>query len=134
MQVSRKIQLAILATALSFGGVAGAHEFPARQSSDIQAYGNDPVAWSLDIVGATGRMTLTLEGETASYTIPMFAPNQYRDDLKMVYRVPNDRHVLTVFIKGQACRDTASGKAHEVTVIVSQDGKGYFGCGDVHNR
>ena len=133
MQVSRKIQAALLAAAVAYGSGAGAHEFPAGQDSDIRAYGHDP-AWTLDIAGASGKLTLTLDGVTSSYKIPGLGPSIYREQLKMVYRVPNDRHVLTVIVKGETCRDVPTGKSHEVTVIVAQDGRGYAGCGDVLNR
>ena len=133
MQTSGKILLALTAAALVCAGGVRAHEFPIRQQSDISATGHDP-EWALEINGAGGRLTLTLDGQASSYQLPPFAPNLYRDRLQAVYRVPNDRHVLTVFVKSEACRDAVTGTSHEVTVLVSQDGKGYAGCGDVSNR
>jgi len=133
MQTSRKILLALMAAALTCAGGVRAHEFPLQQKSDISATGHDP-EWALEINGTGGKLTLTLDGQASSYRLPQFAPNIYRDQLQAVYRVPNDRHVLTVFVKGETCRDGLTGKSHEVTVLVSQDGKGYAGCGDVSNR
>ncbi len=124
-----------LATLLLCGvTVAVAHEFPLRQRSDVSAYGHDPVEWQLEIAGASGTLTLTLEGVSESYQLPALGPSQYKDELKVLYRVPNDRHALTVFVKGESCIDSVSGKLHEVTVIIARDGKGYAGCGDVLNR
>jgi uncharacterized membrane protein len=132
MQTSRTFLLALFAAALAGAGGVRAHEFPVQQDSDIQASGHDP-EWTLEISGA-GRLVLTLDGQSGSYTLPKYAPTIYRDQLKVVYRVPNDQHALTVFVKGEACRDTVTGKSHEVSVLVSYDGKGYAGCGDVLNR
>ena len=133
MHTSGKFLLPLLAAALACAGGARAHEFPLQQDSEVRASGHDP-EWTLEIDGAGSRLELTLEGQSASYTLPKYAPNLYRDQLKAIYRVPNDRHALTVIVKGATCRDALSGKSHEVTVLVALDDKGYAGCGDVLNR
>ncbi len=103
------------------------------QGSHIKAHGNDP-DWSLEIPGKGNKLVFTIDGETTSYKHAAMGPNIHLDRKTMVYRVPNDKHSLSVFVKGEACRDDATGKSHEITVIISYDGNGYRGCGDVLNR
>ncbi len=133
MRVFGKIAMA-LTTAL-LGTVSGsAMAFDTlSQSSHVKAYGNDP-DWSLEISGDSNKLAFTIDGETTNYKYANMGPSLYLDRKTMVYRVPNDDHTLSIFVKGKACQDSATGKAHEVTVIIAYDGKGYGGCGDVLNR
>lgn len=122
--------LSALLTGMS-GGVSAYDEL--SQSLHVQANGNDP-DWSLEIPADENRLTLTLDGQTATYRYPAIGPTLYTSGLTSVYRVPDEHHSLTVFVKGIACRDSKTGASREVTVIVSYDGKGYQGCGDILNR
>jgi uncharacterized membrane protein len=132
MRVLGKVAMALTAALLStVTGSAMAFD-TLTQSSHVKAYGNDP-DWSLEIPGSGNKLALTIDGETTSYKHAM-GPSLYLDRKTMVYRVPNDKHALSIFVKGKACQDSATGKAHEVTVIIAYDGKGYGGCGDVVNR
>jgi uncharacterized membrane protein len=103
------------------------------QGSQIKAYGNDP-DWSLEIPGTANKLVFTIDGETTTYKYASMGPTIRLDRKTMIYRVPNDKHALSIFVKGMACQDDATGKSHEVTIIIAYDGKGYRGCGDVLNR
>jgi len=133
MQVCRMIRLALVAAAVSYGGGAAAHEFPFKQQSDIRALGHDP-EWTLAIDGAGGKLNLMLDGQSESYKLPKLGPSLDNAQQRMIYRVPNDRTVLHVFVTATTCRDASTGKSHEVSVLISRDGKGFAGCGDVVNR
>ncbi len=133
MQLSRKITPSITAGLLVLlSGTAGAYD-ELSQSLHIKAYGNDP-DWTLEIPAEANRLTLTLAGETTTYRYPANGPTLRTAERTSIYRVPDEHHQLTVFVKGDACQDSKTGKSHEVTVIVSFDGTGYRGCGDVLNR
>jgi uncharacterized membrane protein len=133
MQASRKIIQALTTVLLGTVSVSATAFDLFSQSSHINAYGNDP-DWSLEIPGSGNKLTLTIDGETSTYKYASLSPRIDLARKTMVYRVPNDKHSLSVFVKGIACRDDATGKAHEVTVIIAYDGKGYGGCGDVLNH
>jgi uncharacterized membrane protein len=133
MQVFEKTGLAIATILLAAAsGMAMAYD-DFSQGSHIKAYGNDP-DWSLEIPGSGNKLVFTIDGETTTYKYASMGPTIRLDKKTMIYRVPNDKHALSIFVKGIACQDDASGKSHEVTVIIAYDGKGYRGCGDVLNR
>jgi uncharacterized membrane protein len=133
MRVFEKIGLALTTTLLIVVAVPAMAYDNFSQSSQIKAYGNDP-DWSLEIPGSSNKLVFTIDGETTTYKYASMGPTIKLDKKTMVYRVPNDRHALSIFVKGKACRDDATGKSHEVTVIIAYDGKGYGGCGDVLNH
>lgn len=133
MQVSSKIAVLLTTGVLVLlSGAAAAYD-ELSQHLHIKASGNDP-DWSVEIPADANRLTLTIDGATSTYSYAAGGPTLRTADLTSVYRVPDDRHSLTVFVKGVACRDSKDGSSHEVTVVVSYDGKGYRGCGDVLNR
>ena len=117
---------------IAASGVATAFD-DLTQGSQIKAYGNDP-DWSLEIPGTANKLVFTIDGETTTYKYASMGPTIRLDRKTMIYRVPNDKHALSIFVKGVACQDDVTGKSHEVTVIIAYDGKGYRGCGDVLNR
>ena len=102
----------------------------ADKGVDVKAYGTGP-DWQLEIMDNTNRINFTLDGQTQSYRYGKLGPTYYRDKKTHVYRVLDKDHAMSVFVKGKSCIDSETGKSHEVTVIVSFDGKGYSGCGDV---
>ena len=101
-----------------------------EQDVTVDAYGNDP-DWQLHIMEKGNRINFTLEGESMGYRHTSLGPTLHRDARTFVYRVLDDHHAMSVFVKGKACRDSKTGKSHDVTVFISFDGKGYGGCGDV---
>lgn len=105
----------------------------AGQPLKVTAHGNAP-DWQLEIPEKGNRISFTLAGEVGNYRYGKLGPTLYRDKMMHVYRVLDKTHVMSVFVKSEACTDSATGKPHEVTVIVSLDGKDYFGCGDVHTQ
>jgi uncharacterized membrane protein len=133
MRVFEKIGLALTTTLLIVVAVPAMAYDNFSQSSQIKAYGNDP-DWSLEIPGSSNKLVFTIDGETTTYKYASMGPTIKLDKKTMVYRVPNDKHALSIFVKGKACRDDTTGKSHEVTVIIAYDGKGYGGCGDVLNH
>jgi uncharacterized membrane protein len=133
MRVPGKIALTLTTVLLATAAGPLAAFDNLSQSSHIKAYGNDP-DWSLEIPGGNNKLVLTIGGETKTYKYASMGPSIYLDRKTMVYRVPSDTSPVSVFVKGIACRDDATGKSHEVTVIISHEGKGYGGCGDVVNR
>jgi uncharacterized membrane protein len=133
MQVSKTIAQSITAGLLSLLSGTGLAYDTLSQSLHIKAHGNDP-DWSVEIPADENRLTFTFAGVATTYRYPALGPTLHTAERTTIYRVPNDKHSLTVFVKGNACQDTTTGKSHEMTVIVSYDGKGYRGCGDVLNR
>ena len=132
MRAPRKIIGALTAALLGAVSVPASAFDLMSQGSHVTASGNDP-DWSLEIPGSGNKLTLTIDGAATTYKHASMGPNIDLAGKTMVYRVPNDKHSLSVFVKGIACQDSA-GKEHEVTVIIAYDGKGYGGCGDVLNR
>ena len=65
------------------------------------------------------------------YQYALLGPSLYREKKTTLFNVPNDEHAIRVFVKGNACQDSVTGKLYETTVIVAYDGIGYYGCGDV---
>jgi uncharacterized membrane protein len=96
----------------------------------VKAYGSGP-DWQLEIMEKGNRINFTLDGQAGSYSYGKLGPTLYRDRKTHVYRVLDDVHAMTVFVKSNACIDSVTGKSHEVTVIIAFDGEGYGGCGDV---
>jgi uncharacterized membrane protein len=105
----------------------------AAKGPDFMALGNNP-DWHLEIFNESRTVIFTLESDVYKYRYPATGPSLYRDELTTIYRVPNDDHSLNIIVKGRECQDSATGKAYETTVIVSLDGVGYTGCGDVLNN
>jgi uncharacterized membrane protein len=105
----------------------------AGQPTRVTAHGNAP-DWQLEIPEQGNRIRFTLEGNVGNYRYGKLGPTLYSDKNTHVYRVLDKSHIMSVFVKSEACTDSATGKSHEVTVIVSLDGKYYFGCGDVHTQ
>ncbi len=105
----------------------------ADQPLKLTAHGNAP-DWQLEIPERGNRIRFTLEGDAGDYRYGKLGPTLYRATKTHVYRVLDKSHVMSVFVKSQECADSATGKPHEVTVIVSLDGKDYYCCGDVHTR
>ena len=114
--------------------IAGLLSLPLIVSADqgikVKAYGTAP-DWQLVIMEKGNTIQFTLNGESGNYRYGKLGPSLYRDKKTHVYRVLDKDHAMSVFVKSNACIDSATGKSHEVTVIVSLDGKGYGGCGDV---
>jgi uncharacterized membrane protein len=100
---------------------------------DYMAVGNNP-DWHLEIVEKDNEVSFTTADGVYVYKYPAPGPMLYPDRNTTVYRVPNNEHTMTVTIKGVECQDSMTGKAYETTVMVSFDGIGYSGCGDVLNR
>ncbi len=102
----------------------------AGEGVKIKAYGTGP-DWQLEIMEKSNRINFTLDGQAGSYRYGKLGPTYYRDKKTHVYSILDKDHVMSVFVKARSCIDSETGKSHEVTVIVSLDGKGYGGCGDV---
>ena len=105
----------------------------AGQPLKVTAHGNAP-GWQLEIPERGNRIRFTLGDDVGNYRYGKLGPTLYTATNTHVYRVLDKSHVMSVFVKSQQCTDSATGKPHEVTVIVSLDGKDYYGCGDVHTR
>jgi len=96
----------------------------------VDAYGNNP-DWQLQIMEDSNRIKLNIEGQSNTFRYAALGPSFNSAKKTWMFRVVNDHHSISIFVKGKACQDNVTGKNHEVTVIVSMDGKGYGGCGDV---
>jgi len=121
----------LLATMVSCTGIDLA---PSRQAIDVQGLGHNP-EWQLVIEPAGRQITFTLAGTEYRHQYPEQGPVLYKEDTRTtIYHASNDKQSMNIFVKGIECRDSKTGKAHEVTITVMLDAVGYKGCGDVLNR
>ncbi|MGD2138364.1 MAG: hypothetical protein PVF08_08910 [Gammaproteobacteria bacterium] len=97
---------------------------------DLTAHGNAP-DWTLEIIKKGRRINFQTEGGAGSYKYATLGPSLYREEKTTLFNVLHDDHAMRVFVKGNACQDSVTGKLYETTVIVAYDGLGYYGCGDV---
>ena len=97
---------------------------------DLTAHGNAP-DWTLEIVKKDRRINFQAAEVAGDYQYALLGPSLYREKKTTLFNVPNDEHAIRVFVKGNACQDSVTGKLYETTVIVAYDGIGYYGCGDV---
>ena len=94
---------------------------------DFRAIGNEP-GWNLEIIKGDLIVFLSNYGQNR-YEFNAPEPSIDRPARTSIYNIQNDKHELSVIIKGRRCRDTMSGEAFETTVTVILDGKKYQGCG-----
>jgi uncharacterized membrane protein len=97
---------------------------------DLTAHGNAP-DWTLEIIKKGRKINFQTDEAAGNYKYATLGPSLYRDKKTTLFNVPDDEHHIKVFVKGNACQDSVTGKLYETTVIVSYDGIGYYGCGDV---
>ncbi|MGB5260186.1 MAG: hypothetical protein WBO34_06635 [Gammaproteobacteria bacterium] len=124
------IRITSLPALLAAGMLVAPLSASAGQDIKIKASGNRP-DWQLEIMETGNRIDFTQQGEAASYRYAALGPSLYRDSKTHVYRVLDESHAMSVLVMSNACIDSATGKSHEVTILISFDGEGYRGCGDV---
>ena len=94
---------------------------------DFRAVGNEP-GWNLEIFTGEKIVFVGNYGQTR-YAFITPEPSIDQQTRTTIYNVQNDKHKLSVILKGSRCNDTMSGEAFETTVTVILDGKKYRGCG-----
>ena len=97
---------------------------------DLTAHGNAP-DWSIEVIKKGRKVNFEQEDGAGKYKYATLGPSLYRNKKTTVFNVPDKNHAIKVFVTGNACQDSVTGKLYGTTVIVSYDGIGYYGCGDV---
>jgi uncharacterized membrane protein len=119
--------LAVICLAVSSRAVQAGDE---GEYIDLTAHGNAP-DWTLEIVKKDRRINFQAAEVGGDYQYALLGPSLYREKKTTLFNVLDDEHAVRVFVKGNACQDSVTGKLYETTVIVAYDGVGYYGCGDV---
>ena len=119
---------------LSVAGAVNADYDALLHGADVSAQGHNP-EWNMTLQGQTNKVSFTsAEIGTLNYKYPAMAPTVISEVNTTVFPVPNNSHVMNIEVEDVTCTDTATGKSHEVRVVVRLDDSDYVGCGDVSGR
>ena len=94
---------------------------------EFRAVGNEP-GWVLEIWGY-GRVLFVGDYGQTQYEFELPAPEIDKEARRTIYECAGREHELTIVITGTPCQDTMADQEYESTVMLTLNGKNFYGCG-----